>query len=106
MGNPLLREQSILFEPDEITSVETQELVKDMWETMDEYGGVGLAAPQIGVSKQLAVIRIEEDNERYPDAEKSEFVGISEFSNFTFFESLASQMFFVLANVFTQRYPR
>ena len=61
MGNPLLREQSILFEPDEITSVETQELVKDMWETMDEYGGVGLAAPQIGVSKQLAVIRIEED---------------------------------------------
>ena len=43
MGNPLLREQSILFEPDEITSVETQELVKDMWETMDEYGGVGLS---------------------------------------------------------------
>ena len=62
MGNPLLREQSILFEPDEITSVETQELITDMWETMDEFGGVGLAAPQIGVSKQLAVIRIEEDN--------------------------------------------
>ena len=76
MGNPLLREQSILFEPDEITSVETQELVKDMWETMDEYGGVGLAAPQIGVSKQLAVIRIEEDNERYPEAKKSEEIVI------------------------------
>ena len=76
MGNPLLREQSILFEPDEITSVETQELVKDMWETMDEYGGVGLAAPQIGVSKQLTIIRIEEDNERYPEAEKSEEIVI------------------------------
>ena len=36
MGNPLLREEAILFEPDEITSVETLELLKDMWETMDE----------------------------------------------------------------------
>ena len=72
MGNPLLREQAIIFEPDEISSVETQELLKDMWETMDEYGGVGLAAPQIGVSKQLAVIRIEEDNESYAEAEKTE----------------------------------
>ena len=76
MGNPLLREHSIPFEPDEITSVETQALIVDMWETMDEYGGVGLAAPQIGVSKQLAVIRIEEDNERYPEAEKSEEIVI------------------------------
>ena len=76
MGNPLLREQAILFEPEEISSVETQELLKDMWETMDEYGGVGLAAPQIGVSKQLAVIRIEEDNERYPEAEKTEEIVI------------------------------
>ena len=76
MGNPLLREQAIIFEPDEISSVETQELLKDMWETMDEYGGVGLAAPQIGVSRQLAIIRIEEDSERYPEAEKTEEIVI------------------------------
>ena len=45
MGNPLLREQSIPFEPDEITSVETQELVKDMWETMDAVSYTHLTLP-------------------------------------------------------------
>lgn len=32
------------------------ELVSDMWETMKEYDGVGLAAPQVGISLQIAVI--------------------------------------------------
>ncbi len=32
------------------------ELVSDMWETMKEYDGVGLAAPQIGISLQIAVV--------------------------------------------------
>ena len=76
MGNPLLREQALPFEPEEITSDETNELVQSMWDTMEEYGGIGLAAPQIGVSKQLAVIRIEEDNERYPEAEEFEEIVI------------------------------
>ena len=35
-----------------------KELVKDMAETMYEAPGVGLAAPQIGISLQLAVIDI------------------------------------------------
>ena len=72
MGNPLLREPALPFESEEITSDETNELIQSMWDTMEEYGGIGLAAPQIGVSKQLAVIRIEEDNERYPEAEEFE----------------------------------
>ena len=72
MGNPLLREEAQPFELEEIISDETQELVQSMWDTMEEYGGIGLAAPQIGISKQLVVIRIEEDNERYPEAKKSE----------------------------------
>lgn len=76
MGNPLLREQAQPFQLEEITSNQTQELVQSMWDTMDEYGGIGLAAPQIGISKQLAVIRIDEDNERYPEAEKSEEIVI------------------------------
>ncbi len=76
MGNPLLREQAQPFQLEEITSNQTQELVKSMWDTMEEYGGIGLAAPQIGISKQLAVIRINEDNERYPEAEKSEEIVI------------------------------
>ena len=32
------------------------ELIRDMWETMKEYDGVGLAAPQIGISLQIAVV--------------------------------------------------
>ena len=76
MGNPLLREPALPFESEEITSDETNELIQSMWDTMEEYGGIGLAAPQIGVSKQLAVIRIEEDNERYPEAEEFEEIVI------------------------------
>ena len=72
MGNPLLREEAIPFSLEEIASNETKELVQSMWDTMEEYGGIGLAAPQIGISKQLAIIRIDEDNERYPDSDKSE----------------------------------
>lgn len=36
-------------------------LIEDMWETMYDAQGVGLAAPQIGVSLQLSVIDISED---------------------------------------------
>ena len=50
MGNPLLREPALPFEPEEINSDETNELIQSMWDTMEEYGGIGLAAPQIGVS--------------------------------------------------------
>ena len=76
MGNPLLREEAQPFQLDEIASNQTQGLVQTMWDTMEEYGGIGLAAPQIGISKQLAVIRIDEGNERHPEAEKSEDIVI------------------------------
>jgi len=36
-------------------------LVEDMFETMQHYNGVGLAAPQIGISKQLIVVSTGED---------------------------------------------
>ncbi|MEK7692467.1 MAG: peptide deformylase, partial [Bdellovibrionota bacterium] len=34
---------------------------------MEEYGGIGLAAPQIHVSLAVAVIQFNEANQRYPD---------------------------------------
>ena len=46
-------------------------LITDMWDTMYAYDGIGLAAPQIGLSRQLAVIHLEEDSERYPDLVES-----------------------------------
>lgn len=41
----------------------TVELIEDMFETMYEAGGVGLAAPQIGIRKQIVVIDIEDGNQ-------------------------------------------
>ena len=71
MGNPLLREVAKEFTKDEILSGDMQDLITDMWDTMYAYDGIGLAAPQIGLSRQLAVIHLEEDSERYPDLVES-----------------------------------
>ena len=50
-----------------IGTAELQELIDDMFETMHHVGGVGLAAPQIGVDLQLVIFGFER-SERYPDA--------------------------------------
>ena len=44
----------------EITEKE-KELIKDMFDTMHEAEGVGLAAPQVGILKQIVVIEVAED---------------------------------------------
>lgn len=36
---------------------ELQELVQDLWDTMIHYGGMGIAAPQIGVAKSVFLIK-------------------------------------------------
>jgi len=72
MGNPILREVSTPFSKDEILSEPSKELVKKMWEVMEEAGGIGLAAPQIGILKQLAVIKLDSNSERYENIEDSE----------------------------------
>ena len=38
----------------------TKELIEDMFETMYEANGVGLAAPQVGVLKRIVVIDVED----------------------------------------------
>jgi peptide deformylase len=45
---------------------ELERLIDDMVETMYAAPGVGLAAPQVGVSKRLAVIDISSRDEKYP----------------------------------------
>ena len=51
---------------------ELQNLIDDMIETMRDAPGVGLAAPQVGVSERLAVIEYaeDEDDDEIEDAEK------------------------------------
>ena len=61
-GDPVLRKQSRPLTKDEIRSASIQLLIDLMRNTMREAPGVGLAAPQIGKSIQLAVI---EDRAEY-----------------------------------------
>src|ERR1044071_639176 len=68
-GDPVLRKQSRPLTREEILSPSIQELIPLMRDTMREAPGVGLAAPQIGQSIQLAVI---EDRVTYIKAVSSE----------------------------------
>ena len=61
-GDPVLRQQARPLTPAEIASKEIQNLIESMRKSMHEAPGVGLAAPQVGLSLQLAVI---EDREEY-----------------------------------------
>lgn len=67
MGHPVLRQKAREVEQDEIGSPELERLIEDMIETMHEYSGIGLAAPQVHASLKLALIEIDEDNPRYDE---------------------------------------
>ena len=60
-GEPVLRAQARQLTLEEIVGDEIQRLIRDMQETMRDAPGVGLAAPQVGVSLQLAVIEDREE---------------------------------------------
>ena len=53
-GDPVLRRKATAIEPDEYPHI--KELVGNMFETMYGAHGVGLAAPQVGLSMRLFVI--------------------------------------------------
>jgi peptide deformylase len=75
MGHPVLRTRAKSLEVADIKSPEIQQLIDDMFETMQEYQGVGLAAPQVHASVRLFVAGFapgadddddEEEEERVP----------------------------------------
>jgi peptide deformylase len=65
LGHPVLRKTADKVNIDQIPSDEIQRLIDDMIETMREYDGVGLAAPQVHQPLQISVIESEK-NPRYP----------------------------------------
>ena len=69
-NEPVLR-QPCVHDPFD-TDLVWQTIEMEMIALMKERIGIGLAAPQIGVSKQLAVIKLSEDSDRYPDMETTE----------------------------------
>lgn len=66
MGNPALlkRAESVT----DIDAPELQTLITDMFDTMAEANGAGLAAPQIGILQRVVIFGVQA-NPRYPDAE-------------------------------------
>jgi peptide deformylase len=62
VGEPVLRSRAKPLRPEEILLPNTRDLIAAMRETMHDAPGVGLAAPQVGVPLQLAVIEDREEN--------------------------------------------
>jgi peptide deformylase len=63
-GEAVLRSQARELTLEELRSAETRQLIEWMRETMRDAPGVGLAAPQVGLPLQLAVIEDPEESMR------------------------------------------
>ena len=57
--DPVLRSPAL---PVTDINQEIKELVTDMWQTMYASKGIGLAAPQVGISSRVVVIDLQEEN--------------------------------------------
>lgn len=58
-GDEILRKKS---RPVEVVDDKIRQLLDDMVETMHQYNGVGLAAPQVGILKRIIVIDLYDDH--------------------------------------------
>lgn len=65
MGHPTLRQVAAPVDPAVLGEPTFKRLVEDMVDTLRDYGGVGLAAPQINESVRLAVLEIPGGPTRY-----------------------------------------
>ncbi len=63
-GQPVLRKESLDIEKD---YPNLKELIANMFETMEESNGVGLAAPQIGLNIRVVVIDLDVLSEDFPE---------------------------------------
>ena len=74
LGHPVLRAPCRELTRAEIRSPATRRLVEDMRETMAEYAGVGLAAPQVHEPVRIAIVEFDPgDAERDLDEEQTSF---------------------------------
>ena len=63
LGEEVLRQNCEEVKPEEIND-ELRTLIKEMFLTMDEANGVGLAAPQVGIAKRFFVAMADDEVER------------------------------------------
>lgn len=69
VGNPCLFNKSEKIEINNIKDKDIVALIEDLKETLEYSNGFGIAAPQIGINKQIVIIKIEKDKCTYRDAE-------------------------------------
>ena len=62
LGNPVLRQMAAKVDPRDIRTKELQRFIDDMFETMLDEPGIGLASPQVSRSIQLVVMGCEGDD--------------------------------------------
>jgi len=67
LGHPVLRQKARAVNPKQLSSPGIQAFIQDLIQTMHEYDGVGIAAPQVHVSVQIVVVGVNH-NPRYPKA--------------------------------------
>ncbi len=63
IGHPVLRQVAAPVPPDQLASASIQALIEDMLETVEEYDGAGLAAPQVHRSVRIVVLRLRSDED-------------------------------------------
>ena len=78
MGHPVLRKKVRPVPPAEITTAPVQQLIDDMAQTMLEYNGAGLAAPQVHEELRLFVAQVirDQDDEEAEEGRTPEILAI------------------------------
>ena len=66
MGHPVLRKRAEPLEPREIATPRIQRLIDDMFETMHDSRGIGLAGPQVHESVRLFVAGVDDPDGGMP----------------------------------------
>jgi peptide deformylase len=69
MGHPVLRAKTRALDKSEIRSAVVQKLIDNMMDTMSEYHGVGLAAPQVHEGLRLFVASLDDTDDEQQDGE-------------------------------------
>jgi len=70
LGHPVLRQKASDVEVSDIKKGKFRQLIDDMFETMAEYQGVGLAGPQVHHSLKVFVFAVEEEVAKRRKVEK------------------------------------
>ena len=65
LGHPVLQKKALVVK--KLPDPTIQKLIEDMTETMLDANGIGLAGPQVHISKQVAIIRVPENENEVED---------------------------------------